>query len=535
MEKSLQKHLKSLSGGEDGEIKLYSLFEKRNFMEQPGAIVFPNVDGSHIFKCQIAKVEIDMVLIHSKKGIFVFNVKNQGGKGTSEREVKENIKKHSNFVHMLKNYKSTEDNCITPIHTVICDFANEKTKFTKLETRNENTGEHIIVFDKKDLETANFIKTWISRIEKISDVVWNTSLDVLVARMIALASIEGATSLIHEQMATGLLQSTNEKEYLEWQMGSFGNNPNGKETVAQHSKIENRKGKKRFILWTKAQMAVIAEVYKHVTTSQDCGLRLLVTGGRGTGKTMLLVFLAKMVQSIIEIQTGERTSRTVVTEGTVTSHGLIQVLKRALCYSNVQVYDFSGEIHKYFLLKDPDRKLHFIQKNVKSLIKIDLNEYYLKLKSKAIAWKPAVTWNFWASVLCNLAAEDVCFRMRITLGVVLISSLVFHICVPEWSRNDSGMRPYLLIQEKFVYFGQSAQKAGFCLAELLGQFFSDSAFNLLKNCVIYSPLTLGTDVFCDWPFLGCSSCVSLVTAAKFCLFLNVAIILKEKMLRSYED
>ena len=55
-----------------------------------------------------------------------------------------------------------------------------------------------------------------------------------------------------------------------------------------------------------------------------------------------------------------------------------------------------------------------------------------------------------------------------------------------------------------------------------------------ETCVIYSSLILGTDVFRDWPFLGSSSCVSLVTAANFRLFLNVAIF-EEKMLRRYED
>ena len=39
-----------------------------------------------------------------------------------------------------------------------------------------------------------------------------------------------------------------------------------------------------------------------------------------------------------------------------------------------------------------------------------------------------------------------------------------------------------------------------------------------ETCVIYSSLILGTDVFRDWPFLGFSSCVSLVTAANFRLF-----------------
>ena len=56
-----------------------------------------------------------------------------------------------------------------------------------------------------------------------------------------------------------------------------------------------------------------------------------------------------------------------------------------------------------------------------------------------------------------------------------------------------------------------------------------------ESCVIYSSLILGTDVFRDWPFLEFSSCVSLVTAANFRLFLNVAIFLMGKMLRSYED
>ena len=56
--------------------------------------------------------------------------------------------------------------------------------------------------------------------------------------------------------------------------------------------------------------------------------------------------------------------------------------------------------------------------------------------------------------------------------------------------------------------------------------------NLLSICsetsVIYFSLILGTDVFRDWPFLRFSSCVSLVTAANFRLFLNVTTFLKGK-------
>ena len=55
-----------------------------------------------------------------------------------------------------------------------------------------------------------------------------------------------------------------------------------------------------------------------------------------------------------------------------------------------------------------------------------------------------------------------------------------------------------------------------------------------ETYVMYSSSFLRTDVFRDWLFLGCSSCVSLETAANFRLFLNVAIILKRKMLNSGE-
>ena len=47
-------------------------------------------------------------------------------------------------------------------------------------------------------------------------------------------------------------------------------------------------------------------------------------------------------------------------------------------------------------------------------------------------------------------------------------------------------------------------------------------------CVIYYSLILGSDAFREWSFLGCSSCVSIVTAANLRLFLNVAIFFKGK-------
>ena len=142
--------------------------------------------------------------------------------------------------------------------------------------------------------------------------------------------------------------------------------------------------------------------------------------------------------------------------------------------------------------------------------------------------KVPVTWSSWARVLCNLAAEDACFRMRITLGVVFILSLVFHICDPEcvricWFKRNSSNLDRATKMRDFVRLNSWDNFLVFLL--------SISS----ETCVIFSLLFLGTDVFRDWPFLECSFCVSLATAVNIRLFRNVAIFLNEKLLRSYEN
>ena len=143
-----------------------------------------------------------------------------------------------------------------------------------------------------------------------------------------------------------------------------------------------------------------------------------------------------------------------------------------------------------------------------------------------------VTTIFWAKVLCSLAAEDICFRTKITLGVVLIRSLVFHVCVPECSRNVSGTFPECVVICWFERNSSNLDRAPKMRDSVrLNSWHSFLVFLpsiCSETCVIYSSLILGTDVFRDWPFLGFSSCVSLVTAANFRLFLNVAIFLKRK-------
>ena len=127
-----------------------------------------------------------------------------------------------------------------------------------------------------------------------------------------------------------------------------------------------------------------------------------------------------------------------------------------------------------------------------------------------------------------MAVEDACFRMRITLGVVLIRSLVFHVCVPECSRNGFGMHCICWFERNSSKLDRASDMRDSIRLNSWDSFLVILPSISSETCVIYSSLILGTDVFRDWPFLGFSSCVSLVTAANFRLFLNVAIFLNGK-------
>ena len=49
-----------------------------------------------------------------------------------------------------------------------------------------------------------------------------------------------------------------------------------------------------------------------------------------------------------------------------------------------------------------------------------------------------------------------------------------------------------------------------------------------KTCLMYSSVIPGTDVFCDWLPVGCFSCLSVETTARFCRFLNVPSLVKKE-------
>ena len=143
--------------------------------------------------------------------------------------------------------------------------------------------------------------------------------------------------------------------------------------------------------------------------------------------------------------------------------------------------------------------------------------------------------NFWAKVLCSLAAEDACFRMRIALRVVLIrpwfSTFVFRNVpgtVPEcvricgFKRNSSNLE-------------RTPKMRDSVLLNSWDSFFSDSAFNLLRNlCDIF--LVNSKNGRVSWlavprMFLLCFSC----NGCQLSFVSQCCHLFEAKMLRSYKD
>ena len=120
----------------------------------------------------------------------------------------------------------------------------------------------------------------------------------------------------------------------------------------------------------------------------------------------------------------------------------IKPLKCPICRQNIWL-----EFDKRWYCRNCE---YIINKQKHQMVKKILGQDKYFSTRLPYANKKTVKTVFRVRVLCSLAAEDACFRMRVTLGVVLIRSLVGHVCVPEYSRNGFGMRPYLLVEEKLV-------------------------------------------------------------------------------------
>ena len=331
LSKELQTHYKSLVKGEEGENKIYKLFTNEVLTEDAGIIIFPNVDGSHLFeKGGPGSVEIDMIVAHPQKGLFIFNVKNKTiKKGKETENLKQETMKHAKFLGFLSLYNTpcvdlSSNSCLplVPIHAVICYIPGDNTSIAKLSEDsawyvNAQIGatNKVFVFQKASFQ--NFASAWKNSLHEIPDMNETYHFDVLVARLVALNSMGGASSLIHQKFTSNEIQSIQVKtsELDSWIEKQFSEvltdrKDDKQDLIRRVNEQCNKTGsaKTRVILWTKEQLDIIAAVFislqKTSTTTTFSNefkpLRIIVSGSKGSGKTMLMIYLAQLACRMFE-------------------------------------------------------------------------------------------------------------------------------------------------------------------------------------------------------------------------------------------
>ena len=237
MSEQLNKQYERIQKGEEGELKVYRKMRNGFGQDQPGLMILPNLDTNGLFKSKSGLVEIDMVVLHPSKGIFVVSVKNRkmgeqrpgmdsAAAKNFEDEIKEKLKKemikHTDFIMQLSNFKtspcsSSSSYEFIPVHAVFCQLSWSSENMQDLETNKEwytsNDTEHVLMFQQPDF--TNFQKNWSKKMSKIRDIEMHDHFETTVARLVALSSMDSATALIHDKITSNSLQSIQVKQRFE--------------------------------------------------------------------------------------------------------------------------------------------------------------------------------------------------------------------------------------------------------------------------------------------------------------------------------
>ena len=318
----LKNHYERIQKGDEGELKVYKKILDGFGPDHDGIIILPNLDNNQLFKSKIGCVEIDMIILHPTKGVFVVSVKNKDLGGQDEIKEKEKLQtdliKHTDFVWHLSSYRDIDQPCSSssampfiPIHAVFFHLRADSVNIQDLETNQawysyKKLG-NVIVFQQPQFDI--FQKNWCQKMSKIPDVQLGEPFETLVSRLVAISSMEGAVALIHNKIVSNDLQSMQIKkkdadEWTEKQLDDVRDKL--PKTTKEHLKkcmqssyVPTKRGKTKVILWTKEQLEIIVEVFDALANKKKKPMRLLVEGPKGSGKTMLLVYLAKLAKTVL--------------------------------------------------------------------------------------------------------------------------------------------------------------------------------------------------------------------------------------------
>ena len=303
--------------GKEGEDKIYNYFVDAGEKSSDGLLLFPNLTGRDLMT-KVPMFEIDLVVIHPTKGVFVVSVKS----GTNFRTTDEleSMKRHMTLIREIRDYKF--DSCQNiPIYGVLC--SNAKT----VEAPDNWKFRNIWVLNPHDLASFEAFKiSWGNILREMGNIDFNENFRVLASRLYAISSKEELTGI------------------RDTEVGYPGN--------SQQYEGYHVPASVRVIIWTRRQMDVIARFLDLIMDPSGSKIQLFVYGPRHSGKTLLLVYLAKLAEVVMRVKgTSTYNNHIVVCDGTPFWMAGDQFLNDAFRRTNVRVQrGVSGHHAQHFAM-----------------------------------------------------------------------------------------------------------------------------------------------------------------------------------------
>ena len=326
MPEFFKKRFKSLQTGEQGEMRVFNCVRELSSLKlDVGLALFPNVD-SQCFKNKDVHVEIDMILIHPVKGIFIFNVKNTE-KIIAEKDIVPDVKKHGDFIRRLCQDNQQQ----LPIYTIVCSLKktlNEKFQDSVREQIKVDCcpRDTVFFFNQPEITIKDFSSNWQEKVlSQVCDLTEDERklTDRATVRLFGMNIMTGSLFQIHKKFVQSNFQKMkkNEKDFdrMTHEYAKAGIENSGEqsdESVARlkedlvhlstlnesptASATEDTSQCNHVILWTEEQIRVIAEVMKRL--HQGAGSRLVIEGCKGSGKTLIMSVIAVLARNIHTIK-----------------------------------------------------------------------------------------------------------------------------------------------------------------------------------------------------------------------------------------
>ena len=185
-----------------GAFGVYKLFLKSADKNQKGLMLFPNLNSRKLGVFENADFQIDLVIAHPTKGIFVFTTSSEKNKNAEILLDKNN--RNCEFMKMLIDYGHDKLEGSVPIQSVICLLHDDKIQnFASIST--ELGGNQPWILRKNELMHENFVSEWNQKMTHHPDLSDKYRFDVFVARLFVLNKY-GAFSAFSRELDTFELQ-----------------------------------------------------------------------------------------------------------------------------------------------------------------------------------------------------------------------------------------------------------------------------------------------------------------------------------------